>query len=164
MRPPVVRHRPRRLLVRPLATAATLLFLMAGCTSGGGGGGGGGGDTDYALHVLLVNRDSAPHTLSYSGGAPLANSPDEETAEACKAIIVYYAVVVPFEILVDDVPVIISDELEFGVPEDGETDMIATLEVTEDGTAQPVIGDSSQGSAVAAGRGLSKPAASGICL
>jgi hypothetical protein len=163
MRPPVDRRGPRR-LVRPLAAAAALLLLMAGCTSGGGGGGGGGGDTDYVLYVLLVNRHTEPHTLSYSGGAPLASSPDEETAESCRAIIVHYAVVVPFELLVDGVPVIISDELEFGVPEDGETDMIATMEVDEDGTAVPVVGDASQGSPVAAGRGLSKPAASGICL
>jgi hypothetical protein len=114
--------------------------------------------------VLLVNRHTEAHTLSYSGGAPLADSPDEETAESCRAIIVHYAVVVPFELLVDGVPVIISDELEFGVPEDGESDMVATMEVSEDGTAVPVVGDSSQGSPVAAGRGLSKPAASGICL
>ena len=70
---------------------------------------------------------------------------------------------VPFELLVDDVPVIISDELENGVPSDGETNMIATMDVTEDGEAVPVIGDSSQGSAVAAGTSLSKPAQLGIC-
>ena len=163
MRPPAARRRPRR-LIRPLAAAAALMLLMAGCTSGGGGGGGGGGDTDYVLHVLLVNRHTDAHTLSYSGGAPLASSPDEETAESCRAIIVHYAVTVPFELLVDSVPVIISDELVEGVPADGETDMIATMEVQEDGTAVPVIGDSSQGSAVAPGRGLSKPASSGICL
>ncbi len=161
MRPPVARRGPRRFL-RPMAGAAALLLLMAGCTSGGGGGGGG-GSTDYVLYVLLVNRDSAEHTLSYSGGAPLASSPDEETAESCHAIIVHYAVVVPFELLVDDVPIIISDELENGVPADGETNMIATMEVTEEGEARPVIGDSSQGSAVAAGTSLSKPAQLGIC-
>ena len=55
-----------------------------------GGGGGGGGDGDYTLYVLLVNRDPATPTLSYSGGAPLASSPDEETAESCTAIIVEY--------------------------------------------------------------------------
>ena len=162
MRPPVDRRGPRR-LVRPLAAAAALLLLMAGCTSGGGGGGGG-GDTDYVLYVLLVNRDaSAPHTMSYSGGEPLASSQDEETAEPCTAIRVDYPVVIPFELLVDDVPVIISDELEFGVPQDGETNMIATMEVTEEGEAVPVIGDSSQDSPVAAGTRLSKPAALGIC-
>ena len=163
MRPPVVRSRPRR-HVRAVAVAVALTLLMVGCTSGGGGGGGGGGDTDYILHVLLVNRHTEAHTLSYSGGAPLASSPDEETAESCRAIIVHYPVVVPFELMVDGVPVIISDELPEGVPADGETDMIATMEVQEDGTAVPVIGDSSQGSAVAPGRGLSKPASSGICL
>jgi hypothetical protein len=161
MRPPVDRRGPRR-LVRPLAAAAALLLLMAGCTSGGGGGGGGGADTDYVLYVLLVNRHTEPHTLSYSGGAALASSPDEETAESCRAIIVHYPVVVPFELLVDDVPVIISDELEFGVPEDGETDMIATMEVLEDGTAQSFVSDSASAE-VDAGRGLSKPAATGIC-
>jgi len=161
MRPPADRRRPQR-LVRPLAAAAALL-LMASCTSGGGGGGGGGA-TDYVLYVLLVNRDAAaPHTLSYSGGAPLPSSQDEETAEPCTAIRVDYSVVLPFELLVDDVPVIISDELEFGVPQDGETNMIATMEVTEEGEAVPVIGDASQGSPVAAGTRLSKPAALGIC-
>ncbi len=162
MRPPVSRRRRPRLL-RPLAVSAALVLLMAGC-GGGDGGGGGGGDSDYILYVLLVNRDAASaHTLSYSGGAPLPSSPDEETAEPCTAIIVEYPVIVPFELLVDDVPVIISDELEFGVPQDGETNMIATMDVLDDGTAVPVIGDSSQGMAVAAGTRLSKPAALGIC-
>jgi len=150
----------------PLAAAAALTLLMTACTSGGGGNGGGGnGDSSYTLFVLLVNRDQAAesHVLSYSGGAPLPSSPDGETVESCAAVIVHYEVVVPFELLVDGVPVIVSDELENGVPADGETDMIATMDVLEDGTAVPVIGDSSQGSAVAAGRGLSKPAALGIC-
>jgi hypothetical protein len=157
-----MRPRPARFL----ACAVALALMAAGCTSGDGGGGGGGeGDSDYTLAVLLVNRDQGAesHALSYSGGAPLANSPDEETVASCAAIIVYYAVEVPFELLVDDIPVIISDELPDGVPQDGETDMIATMEVGEDGTAVPVIGDSSQGSSVAAGRGLTKPAALGIC-
>jgi hypothetical protein len=139
------------------------MLLMTSCASSNNGGGGG-GESDYTLFVLLTNRDSEAHTLSYSGGAPLADSPDGETVESCKAIIVHYPVVVPFELLVDDVPVIISDELENGVPQDGETNMIATMEVQDDGTAVPVIGDSSQGSAVAAGTSLSRPAATGICL
>jgi hypothetical protein len=163
MRPPVARRRSRR-FIGPLAVGVALMLLMTSCASSNNGGGGG-GSADYTLYVLLVNRDSAAaHTLSYSGGAPLASSPDGETAEACTAITVRYAVVVPFEILVDDVPIIISDELENGVPADGETNMIATLDVLEDGTAVPVIGDSSQGSPVAAGTNLSKPAATGICL
>lgn len=163
MRPPVARRRPRR-FIGPMAVAAALMLLMTSCAGSTNDGGGGGGESDYTLFVLLVNRDSEAHTLSYSGGAPLADSPDGETAESCTAIIVHYGVVVPFEILVDDVPIIISDELENGVPADGETNMIATLDVLEDGTAVPVIGDSSQGSAVAAGTNLSKPAATGICL
>jgi len=163
MRPRVAARVTRR-WIRPLTASAALMLLATACTSGGGGGGGG-GDTAYVLQVLLVNRDQAAesHVLSYSGGAPLASSPDEETVESCRAAIVHYEVVVPFELLVDGLPVIISDELEQGVPEDGETDMIATMEVQEDGTAVPVIGDSSGGSAVAAGRGLSKPAQTGIC-
>lgn len=165
MRPRPVRLYPTRAL-RLLATGVTLALLAAACTSGDGGGGdGGGGDSDYTLAVLLVNRDQAAesHVLSYSGGAPLADSPDQETVASCTAIIVFYAVEVPFELLVDGIPVIISDELPAGVPQDGETDMIATMEVSEDGTAVPVIGDSSQGASVAAGRGLTKPAALGIC-
>lgn len=162
MRPrvaPRVSHRG----IRPLAAVVPLMLLATAC--GGGGGGGGGGDAAYVLQVLLVNRDQAAesHVLSYSGGAPLASSPDDETVESCTAAIVHYEVVVPFELLVDGVPVIISDELPRGVPEDGETNLIATMEVRADGTAVPVIGDSSQGSSVAAGRGLSRPAALGIC-
>ena len=155
---------PRPLTIaRPLAVTAALALLLTAC--GGGGGGGGGGRTDFVIYVLLVNRDQAAesHVLSYSGGEALPSSPDDEVVESCSAAIVHYPVTVPFEILVDDVPVIISDELPFGVPSDGETDMIATLEVQEDGTAVPVIGDSSGGSPVAGGRGLSKPAALGIC-
>jgi hypothetical protein len=140
------------------------MLLMTSCAGSTNDGGGGGGDSDYTLFVLLVNRNDVEHTLSYSGGAPLPDSPDAETAEPCSAIIVEYGVVVPFELLVDDVPIIVSDELENGVPSDGETNMIATIDVLEDGTAVPVIGDSSQGSAVAAGTSLSKPAATGICL
>jgi len=160
MRPrvaPRVSHR----WIRPLAAAAALMLLATACTSGGGGGGAG-GDGAFTLRVLLVNRDEATesHVLSYSGGGPLANSPDEETVESCTAAIVFYEVVVPFELLVDGVPVIISDELDQGV---GETNLIATMEVQEDGTAVPVIGDSSGGAAVVAGTGLNKPAALGIC-
>jgi hypothetical protein len=140
------------------------MLLATACTSGGGGGGGGGGgDTTYVLRVLLVNRDpAAEHVLSYSGGAPLAGSPDEETVEPCSAIIVHYDMTDPFELLVDGVPVIISDELPFGVPV--ETDVTATMDVLADGTAVPVIGDSQRGSPVVGGRGLSRPAALAICL
>ena len=161
MRPrvaPRVSHR----WIRHLAAAAALVLVATACTSGGGGGGGGGGGT-YVLRVLLVNRDpAASHVLSYSGGAPLASSPDEETVESCSAAIVHYDLVDPFELLVDGVPVIISDELLDGVPPD--TDVVATMDVLEDGTAIPFIGDSSHGSAVVGGRGLSKPAALAICL
>ncbi|MGH2462827.1 MAG: hypothetical protein ACRDFZ_04265 [Candidatus Limnocylindria bacterium] len=148
--------------IRPLAVSAALVLLATSC-GGGGGGGGGGGDTEYVLRVLLVNRDpAAEHVLSYSGGPPLANSPDEETVESCAAIIVHYPMTDPFELLIDGVPVIISDELPFGVPV--ETDAVATMDVLEDGTAIPFIGDSSRGSPVVGGRGLSKPAAVAICL
>jgi hypothetical protein len=138
------------------------MLLATACTSGGGGGGGN-GDTTYVLRVLLVNRDpAASHVLSYSGGAPLASSPDEETVESCSAAIVHYDLVDPFELLVDGVPVIISDELLDGVPQ--ETDVTATMDVLADGTPVPVIGDSQGGSPVVGGRGLSKPAAVAICL
>ena len=162
MRPrfaPRVSHR----WIRPLAAAAALMLLATACTSGGGGGGGG-GDASYVIRVLVVNRDPAAesHVLSYSGGAALASSRDDETVESCTAAIVDYDVVVPFELLVDGVPVIISDELPFGVPE--ETDMIATIDVLADGTAIPFISDSSGGSPVVGGTGVGKPAAVAICL
>jgi len=162
MRRPVAQRVSDR--TRVVAVLAAVTLLMTACTSSGGGGGGG-GNTDYTLYVLLVNRDpNAPHTLSYSGGAALASSPDGETAESCTAVIVHYAVEVPFEVLVDDVPVVISDELPNGVPEDGETNMITQIDVQDDGTAVSITGDSSQGSAVVAGTNLSKPAAISICL
>ena len=161
---PRIAFRASHRWIKALAACAALMLLATAC-GGGGGGGGGGGDSTYTLRVLLVNEDeeAESHVLSYSGGAPLANSPDDEDDESCTAAIVFYEVVVPFELLVDGVPVIISDELEFGVPEDGETNLIATMEVQADGTAVPVIGDSSGGRPVAEGTGLSKPAALGIC-
>ena len=161
MRPPLAKRASDR--IRSAAALAALTLLMAACTSGGGGGGGG-GNTDYILYVLLVNRDpNAAHTVSYSGGAALASSPDSETAESCAAVIVHYAVEVPFEVIVDDAPIVISDELPNGVPEDGETNMVTQIDVQSDGTAVSIIGDSSNGSAVVAGTNLSKPAAISIC-
>jgi hypothetical protein len=163
MRPSVAPRVSDRLRTVTVLVAVTL--LMAACTSGGGGGGGGGGNADYVLYVLFVNHDpNAAHTLSYSGGAALASSPDSETAEPCTAAIVHYPVEVPFELLVDDVPIVISDELPFGVPEDGEANMITRIDVNPDGQAESVIGDSSGGMAVVAGTSLGKPAAISICL
>ena len=162
MRPPVVRRRPRR-LVTPVAVATALALLMTACVSGdGGGGGGGNGDTGYVLRVLMINAHTDPHTLSYSGGAPLPSSEDGETAETCSAIIVDYTLTVPFEILVDGVPVMISDELPEGVPQDGQTDLIAVIDILEDGTAQPSQNQSS-GGALEPGRQVGKPAAVSIC-
>ncbi|RPH35724.1 MAG: hypothetical protein EHM90_03635 [Chloroflexi bacterium] len=162
MRPPVARRRVRR-LVTPVAVAATLALLMTACVSGdGGGGGGGNGDAEYVLRVLMINAHTEAHTLSYSGGPPLPDSVDGETAESCTAIIVSYAVTVPFEILVDGVPVMISDELPEGVPQDGETDLVAVIDVLEDGTAQASQNQSS-GGALEPGRQVGKPATQGIC-
>lgn len=162
MRPPALRHHMRR-LVTPVAVATVLALLMTACVSGDGGGGGGGdGETGYVLQVLLINAHSEPHTLSYSGGPPLPDSVDGETAESCTAIIVSYTVTVPFEILVDGVPVMISDELPEGVPNNGESDLIAVIDVLEDGTAQPSQNQSS-GGALEPGRQVGKPAAVAIC-
>jgi hypothetical protein len=145
-----------------MAVALVLVLLMSACVSGDGGGGGGDGETDYVLRVMMVNYHSEPHTLSYSGGDPLASSQDEPTAEGCSAIIVDYALTVPFEILVDGVPVMISDELPEGVPQDGLTDLVAIIDVLEDGTAQPST-DQSSGGALEPGRQVGKPAAVSIC-
>lgn len=160
MRPPVVRRFSRR-LVSPVAVATVLALLMTACVSGDGGGGGN-GEVDYVLRVLFVNAHTEPHTLSYSGGPPLPDSEDGETAESCTAVIVDYALTVPFEILVDGVPVMISDELPEGVPLNGETDLIALIDVLEDGTAQPSQNLSS-GSPLEPGRSVGKPSAVGIC-
>ncbi len=164
MRPPLAQRVSDQIRIVAVLTAVTLLMTACGGGGDGGDGGGGGGNTDYVLYVLFVNRDpNASHTLSYSGGAPLASSADSETAESCTAAIVQYAVEVPFEVLVDDVPIVISDELPNGVPEDGEINMITQIDVKSDGNAVSVIGDSSGGSAVVAGTNLSKPAAISIC-
>jgi hypothetical protein len=145
--------------------AVTLMLAASACTSGGGGDGGGGGvESEYVFRVLVVNAHSASHVLSYTGGAPLPDSPDEETVESCAAIIVWYPVTVPFELLIDDVPAVISDELPEGVPLDGETDLVATIDILEDGTVDPDEGDSVRGQAVEAGHNLGKPAATGICV
>jgi hypothetical protein len=111
---------------------------------------------------MLINGHSEPHTLSYSNGAPLDISEDGETAESCTAIIVAYALAVPFEILVDGVPVMISDELPEGVPLNGEGDLVAIIDVLEDGTAQPSQNQSS-GGALEPGRQVGKPSAVSIC-
>jgi hypothetical protein len=146
-----------------MAVALVLALLMTACVSGDGGGGGNGGDeTDYVLRVMVVNYHDQPHTLSYSNGAPLDISEDSETAEACSAIIVAYALAVPFELLVDGVPVMVSDELPEGVPQDGETDLVAIIDILEDGTAQPSA-DQSSGGALEPGRQVGKPAAVSIC-
>jgi hypothetical protein len=142
--------------------ALSLALVMTACVSGDGGGGGGDEETEYVLRVMMVNYHDQPHTLSYSGGEPLASSEDEPTAEACSAIIVDYALDVPFELLVDGIPVMISDELPEGVPQDGQTDLIAIIDVLEDGTAQPST-DQSSGGALEPGRQVGKPAAVSIC-
>ena len=159
---PTPGRRPRR-KATPLAVIATVALALSAC-AGGANSGGGGGESEYILRVLVVNANSAAHTLSYSGGAPLADSPDPEEVEPCDAIIVWYPVEVPFELLIDDVPVIISDELPEGVPLDGETDMVANINILEDGTAEPDEGDSVRGQSVEAGRNVNKPASTGICL
>ena len=161
MRPPVARRQLRR-LVTPVAVATVLALLMTACVSGDGGGGGGGEEPDYVLRVLMINYHTEAHTLTYSNGAPLDISPDGETAESCTAIIVAYALAVPFELLVDGVPVMISDELPEGVPLNGEADLVAVIDVLEDGTAQPSQNQSSGGS-LEPGRQVGKPSSAGIC-
>lgn len=162
MRPPVARRHVRR-LVTPVAVATVLALLMTACVSGdGGGGGNGGGEPEYVLRVLMINYHTEAHTLTYSNGAPLDISPDGETAESCTAIIVAYALAVPFELLVDGVPVMISDELPEGVPLNGEADLVAVIDILEDGTAQPSQNQSS-GGALEPGRQVGKPSSAGIC-
>jgi hypothetical protein len=145
-----------------MAVALVLALLMTACVSGDGGGGGGGDDAEYVLRVLMINAHSEPHMLSYSNGTPLDISEDGETAESCTAIVVAYALAVPFELLVDGVPVMISDELPEGVPQDGETNLIAVIDVLEDGTAQPSQNQSS-GGALEPGTRVGKPAQVSIC-
>jgi hypothetical protein len=109
-----------------------------------------------------VNEHSEVHTLSYSGGEPLADSPDPVEVESCTAAVVWYGAVIPFELLIDDVPVIVSDELEEPVPEG--TDLVARIDISQDGIAEPASVGGTGSSPVATGRGLSKPAAIGLCL
>jgi hypothetical protein len=145
-----------------MAVALVLALVMTACVTGDGGNGGGDGESEYVLRVMLINGHSEPHTLSYSNGPPLDISEDGETAESCTAIIVAYALAVPFEILVDGVPVMISDELPEGVPLNGEGDLVAIIDVLEDGTAQPSQNQSS-GGALEPGRQVGKPSAVSIC-
>ena len=91
---PTPSRRVRR-LATPMAVALTLMLVVTACTSGGGDGGGG-GNQDYILRVLVVNEDAQAHTLTYSGGAPLEDSPDPETVESCMAGVVWYAAELPF--------------------------------------------------------------------
>lgn len=162
MRPLTLRRHVRH-LVTPVAVATVLALLMTACVSGdGGGGGNGGGEPEYVLRVLMINYHTEAHTLTYSNGAPLDISPDGETVESCTAIIVAYALAVPFELLVDGVPVMISDELPEGVPLNGEADLVAVIDVLEDGTAQPSQNQSS-GGALEPGRQVGKPSSAGIC-
>ena len=111
---------------------------------------------------MVINAHSESHTLSYSGGAPLDISEDEESVDTCSAIIVAYALEVPFELLIDGVPVMISDELPEGVPLNGEGDLIAIIDILEDGTAQPSENQSS-GGALEPGRQVGKPSSNSIC-
>jgi hypothetical protein len=160
MRPSIGRQ-PRR-FATPIAVAVALLLAVSACASGGGGGGGGSGESDDILRVLVVNEHSEVHTLSYSGGEPLADSPDAAEVESCTAAIVWYGVTIPFELLIDGVPVIVSDELPVPVAEG--TDLVAQIGISQDGVAAPVPLDTTGSSPVDTGRGVSKPAAIGLCL
>jgi hypothetical protein len=157
---PSIRRQPRR-FATPIAVAVTLMLAVTACTSGGGGGAGGeSGESENVLRVLVVNEHSEAHTLSYSGGAPLADSPDPEDVESCTAAIVWYGATIPFELLIDGVPVIVSDALEVPVPEG--TDLVARISISQDGIAEP--DPFNNRSPVTSGRGANKPAAIGLCL
>lgn len=158
---PSIGWQPRR-FAPPVTVAFTLMLAVSACTSGGGAGGGGAGESASVLRVLVVNEHSEAHTLSYSGGSPLADSPDPVEVESCTAALVWYGVVIPFELLIDDVPVIVSDELEEPAPEG--TDLVARIGISQDGVAEPVSVGGTGSSPVATGRGVSKPAAIGLCL
>jgi hypothetical protein len=131
---------------------------MSGCVSGDGGGGGGGGDeSEFVLRVLMINAHTEAHTLSYSGGAPLEDSPDGETAESCTAIIVAYGLEVPFELLVDGTPVMISDELPEGVPLDGQGDLIAVIDSSRTAPPSPARTSRAAEPSSRDGRSASRP-------
>ena len=162
MRPPPG-PRPAGSPFRAVIAFAALALLTSACASGGGGGGG--GSTEHTLHVLVVNRDQSTdsHMLTYSGGAPLADSEYDETVESCTYAVVQYALEVPFQLMIDGVPAIVSDELPNGVPGEGESDLIASIDILADGTVTTPPADPPTGPPVAAGRDITGPSALGIC-
>jgi hypothetical protein len=146
--------------VRALVAATSLALLLAAC--GGGGNGDGSGSVDHVLSVLVTNKDEAAesHTASYSGGAPLPESENDEVVESCTYAILRYALVLPFEISVDGTVVLSSDD-QATLPFDGDSDLLAYILVHADGTATAENGTANQ--LIEAGHNISPPAALGIC-
>ena len=143
-----------------VALTLGLSLLLAAC-GGGGGGGGGGNNSDFHLTVLVVNKDkTASHTLSYSGGAALSTSEDDEDVESCTAAVVQYPLVLPFEVSIDGTVVLNSDD-QAQLPHDGESNLITNITVAADGTAAAVPAEA--GDLIEAGNSISRPAALGIC-
>jgi hypothetical protein len=146
--------------VRALVAVTSLALLLAAC--GGGNNGDGNGTTDHVLSVLVTNKDEAAesHTASYSGGAPLAESEDDEVVETCTAAVLRYALVIPFELSIDGAVILSSDDQPI-LPFDGESDLLAYLTIGADGVAFSEVGTGNK--MIEAGHNISPPAALGIC-
>ena len=146
--------------IRALVAATSLALLLAAC--GVGNNGDGTGTTEHVLSVLVTNKDQAAesHTASYSGGAPLAESEDDEVVESCTAAVLRYALVLPFEISIDGTVILSSDDQPV-LPFDGDSDLLAYITIGADGVAYPDVGTANK--KIEAGHNISPPAALGIC-
>jgi len=157
---PLTRSPRRRASLGAVTLILGLSLVLAAC-GGGDGGDGNGANTDFHLTVLVVNKDqTASHALSYSGGAALSTSEDDEDVESCTAAVVQYPLTLPFEVSIDGVVILNSDD-QAQLPHDGESNLITNITVAADGTASAVPAEA--GDLIEAGNSISRPAALGIC-
>ncbi len=134
-----------------LAITALLAVSLAAC----GGGGGGGGNANTKIHVLLVNHTQKPVDVTSSTGAPLPSSQDQPPIASCKSGVIDFALSDPFTISVDGKVLIDSTQLQAGIPNKGESDVVTQIDANKDGS---VVFDS-----VRVGSKISPPAELGIC-
>lgn len=133
--------------------ALVLATGLAGC--GGGNSGGGGVAGGKKFHVLIVNHTAADANVTYSGGAPLPSG-DQPPIKTCQSGVIDFALTDPFTLTVNDKVVIDSAQIQGGIPNQGQSDVVAQIDVNKDGSL------TTQG--VLVGSKISEPAALGICL
>jgi len=137
-----------------LAITALLAVSLAAC--GGGDGGGGGGTTGSTIHVLVVNHTQADVDVTSSTGDPLSTSAAKPPIASCHSGVIDFALADPFTISVDGKVVIDSSQLQAGIPNQGQSDVVTQIDAKKDGS---VVFDS-----VRVGSKISPPADLGICF